>query len=57
MGQILSMYRKAELIKDPRFVDNDARCKNYDIITPVITEFFMTKTKKELRISSRQLRS
>ena len=39
---------KPELIKDPRFVDNDARCKNYDIITPVITEFFMTKTKKEL---------
>lgn len=37
-----------ELIEDSRFIDNDARCKNYDILTPIITKFFLGKTKGEL---------
>ncbi|WP_317855283.1 CaiB/BaiF CoA-transferase family protein [Chakrabartyella piscis] len=37
-----------ELEKDPRFIDNDTRCKNYAILTPIMTEFFLTKTRAEL---------
>lgn len=37
-----------ELINDPRFVTNELRCKNYDIVTPIITEYFLKKTRKEL---------
>lgn len=37
-----------ELIEDERFVNNDCRCRNYDILTPIMTEFFKKKTKKEL---------
>ncbi|WMI82013.1 CaiB/BaiF CoA transferase family protein [Anaerotignum sp. MB30-C6] len=37
-----------ELIEDPRFITNDLRCKHYDVVTPIITEFFMKKTKAEL---------
>lgn len=38
-----------ELINDPRFCNNELRCKNYEIITPIITEFFLKKTKAELQ--------
>ena len=34
-----------ELIEDERFVNNDCRCRNYDILTPIMTEFFKKKTK------------
>lgn len=38
-----------ELTQDPRFVDNELRCKNYDIITPIIAQFFIDKTRAELQ--------
>ncbi len=38
-----------ELIDDPRFCDNELRCKNYEIITPIITQFFRKKTRAELQ--------
>ncbi|WDV46556.1 CoA transferase [Clostridiaceae bacterium M8S5] len=37
-----------ELKEDPRFIDNELRCKNYDEFTTVVGEFFMSKTKNEL---------
>ncbi len=38
-----------ELIEDEKFKDNEIRCKNYDIITPIIAKFFEDKTKEELQ--------
>lgn len=40
-----------ELVEDPRFVDNTLRCQNYDMITPIISKFFIEKTKAELQES------
>lgn len=37
-----------ELIEDPRFVDNDLRCKNYEEFTAIVSKYFKTKTKIEL---------
>ncbi len=37
-----------ELLEDKRFVTNELRLENYDIITSIITEFMKTKTKAEL---------
>lgn len=36
------------LLADERFASNDLRVKNYDIITPIIAEFFRERTKNEL---------
>lgn len=38
-----------ELIEDERFCDNELRCKNYAIITPIISKFFATRTRDELQ--------
>ena len=38
-----------ELIDDPRFVNNDLRCKNYAVVTPLMAPFFKGKTKAELQ--------
>lgn len=38
-----------ELIEDPRFISNELRCKNYDILTPMMQKFFDDKTKEELQ--------
>jgi len=38
-----------ELIDDPRFCTNELRCENYAIVTPIITEFFLKKTRAELQ--------
>ena len=40
-----------ELVEDPRFVDNTLRCKNYEIITPIIQTYFTEKTKEELGVA------
>lgn len=37
-----------ELIEDSRFSDNALRCKNYEVITPILQSFFETKTRMEL---------
>ena len=37
-----------ELLEDERFATNELRIENYDIITPIITEYMKTKTKAEL---------
>lgn len=36
------------LLEDERFSSNELRIENYDIITPILTEYFQTKTKAEL---------
>ena len=38
-----------ELIDDPRFKTNELRCKNYSIITPIISKYFTGKTREELQ--------
>ncbi len=38
-----------ELINDSRFETNELRCKNYDIVTPIISKFFESKTRDELQ--------
>lgn len=38
-----------ELIDDALFRDNELRCKNYAIVTPIISRFFATKTRDELQ--------
>lgn len=37
-----------ELIEDPRFLTNELRCQNYAVVTPIMTKFFLTKTRAEL---------
>lgn len=37
-----------ELIEDTRFCTNELRCENYEVITPIMTNFFLSKTKTEL---------
>lgn len=37
-----------ELIEDPRFIDNDLRCKNYKEFTEIVSKFFISKSKDEL---------
>lgn len=37
-----------ELIEDPRFIDNDLRCKNYKEFTEIASKFFAGKTREEL---------
>ena len=37
-----------ELLEDARFASNELRLENYDILTPILTEYFKTKTKAEL---------
>lgn len=37
-----------ELLEDARFATNELRLENYDILTPILTEYFKTKTKAEL---------
>lgn len=36
------------LLKDERFLTNDLRVSNYEILTPILLEYFKGKTKKEL---------
>lgn len=36
------------LLEDERFASNELRIENYAIITPILTEYFQTKTKAEL---------
>lgn len=38
-----------ELIDDPRFKENELRCKNYAVITPIIATFFKGKARAELQ--------
>lgn len=38
-----------ELINDARFESNELRCKNYDVVTPIISKFFAEKTRAELQ--------
>ncbi len=40
-----------ELIDDPRFNTNELRCENYNVITPIMTEFFLKKTRAELEVA------
>ena len=37
-----------ELLEDARFATNELRLEHYDILTPILTEYFKTKTKAEL---------
>lgn len=37
-----------ELLEDARFASNELRLEHYDILTPILTEYFKTKTKAEL---------
>ena len=37
-----------QLLEDERFATNELRIENYAIITPILTEYFRTKTKAEL---------
>lgn len=37
-----------ELMEDPRFVDNDLRCENYEAFTETVLPFFKERTKAEL---------
>lgn len=37
-----------ELLEDERFTTNELRVANYDVLTPIITEYMQTKTKAEL---------
>lgn len=37
-----------ELIDDPRFINNEMRCKNYETITPIMQKYFDNKTRDEL---------
>lgn len=38
-----------ELIDDERFKTNELRCKNYSIITPIMSKYFAEKTREELQ--------
>ena len=38
-----------ELIDDPRFINNEMRCKNYAVVTPLMAPFFKSKTRAELQ--------
>ena len=38
---------KEELILDPRFINNDQRCKSYDQLKPIITEWSTGETVEE----------
>lgn len=39
---------RPELMEDPRFVDNDLRCKNYNEFTETVADFFKGKDRAEL---------
>lgn len=39
---------RPDLLEDERFATNDLRLQNYDIITPILKEYFKDKTKAEL---------
>lgn len=39
-----------ELIDDPRFENNQLRCKNFALIDPILKSFFINKTKAELEL-------
>jgi CoA:oxalate CoA-transferase len=38
----------SELIEDPRFVENEIRCTNYEPFTEIVSDFFAKKTRSEL---------
>ncbi|WP_317855275.1 CoA transferase [Chakrabartyella piscis] len=38
------------LYEDPRFETNAMRCEQYDVITPMLAEFFIDKTRAELDV-------
>lgn len=38
-----------ELIEDARFLNNETRCKNYKVLTDIISPFFKDKTRAELQ--------
>lgn len=42
------VMEREELIDDPRFKDNDSRCRNFQLIDPVLVQYFADKTKAEL---------
>ena len=37
-----------ELIEDPRFVENEIRCTNYEPFTEIVSDFFAKRTRSEL---------
>lgn len=42
------IMEREELIDDPRFKDNESRCSNYQILDPILKQYFSDKTKSEL---------
>ena len=39
---------RPDLLEDERFATNDLRLQNYEIITPILQDYFKDKTKAEL---------
>jgi len=45
---LVNEWGKPELIQDPRFASNYARCENYSVLKPLLNEWFKTMTVEHI---------